>query len=48
MTASAETGVNCPSGHVSVLLSYPNLIPLSASKVRGIGGVLQPFEFDAI
>jgi hypothetical protein len=28
--------------------SYPNLIPLSAKQVSGIGAALAPFEFDAI
>jgi hypothetical protein len=37
-----------PSGHVSFMWSYPNLIPLSAAKVRRIAEVLQPFAFDAV
>jgi hypothetical protein len=28
--------------------SYPNLIPLSAAKVRRIAELLEPFAFDAI
>src|SRR6201985_1221228 len=37
-----------PSGHVSFMWSYPNLIPLSAAKVRGIAEILEPFAFDAV
>jgi hypothetical protein len=37
-----------PSGHVSFMWSYPNLIPLSAAKVRRIAELLEPFAFDAI
>jgi hypothetical protein len=37
-----------PSGHVSFMWSYPNLIPLSAAKVRRIAEILQPFAFDAV
>jgi hypothetical protein len=37
-----------PSGHVSFMWSYPNLIPLSAAKVQRIAEVLEPFAFDAI
>ena len=28
--------------------SYPNLIPLSASKIRRIADILKPFAFDAV
>ena len=28
--------------------SYPNLIPLSAAKVRRIAEILEPFAFDAV
>ncbi len=37
-----------PSGHVSFMWSYPNLIPLSAGKVRRMAGILEPFAFDAL
>jgi glyoxylase-like metal-dependent hydrolase (beta-lactamase superfamily II) len=37
-----------PSGHVSFMWSYPNLIPLSAAKVRRIAELLEPFDFDAV
>jgi hypothetical protein len=37
-----------PSGHVSFMWSYPNLIPLSAAKVQRIAEVLEPFPFDAV
>jgi hypothetical protein len=37
-----------PSGHVSFMWSYPNLIPLSAGKVRRIADILEPFAFDAV
>jgi hypothetical protein len=37
-----------PSGHVSFMWSYPNLIPLSAAKVQGIADMLEPLAFDAV
>ena len=37
-----------PSGHVSFMWSFPNLIPLSATKVLRIAQHLEPFDFDAI
>jgi glyoxylase-like metal-dependent hydrolase (beta-lactamase superfamily II) len=37
-----------PSGHVSFMWSYPNLIPLSAAKVQRAAQVLEPFAFDAV
>ncbi len=37
-----------PSRHVSFMWSYPNLIPLSAAKVRRVAERLEPFAFDAI
>jgi glyoxylase-like metal-dependent hydrolase (beta-lactamase superfamily II) len=37
-----------PSGHVSFMWSYPNLIPLSAAKVQRMAEILEPFAFDAI
>lgn len=37
-----------PSGHVSFMWSYPNLIPLSAAKVQRMARSLEPFAFDAI
>jgi glyoxylase-like metal-dependent hydrolase (beta-lactamase superfamily II) len=37
-----------PSGHVSFMWSYPNLIPLSAGKVQRMAEILEPFAFDAV
>ena len=37
-----------PSGHVSFMWSYPNLIPLSAANVRRMAEILEPFTFDAV
>jgi hypothetical protein len=37
-----------PSGHVSFMWSYPNLIPLSAAKVRHMAEILEPFAFEAV
>lgn len=37
-----------PSGHVSFMWSYPNLIPLSAAKVQKMARILEPFAFDAV
>jgi glyoxylase-like metal-dependent hydrolase (beta-lactamase superfamily II) len=37
-----------PSGHVSFMWSYPNLIPLSAANVRRMAEILEPFAFDAV
>ena len=37
-----------PSGHVSFMWSYPNLIPLSAAKVQRMAEILEPFAFDAV
>jgi len=37
-----------PSGHVSFVWSYPNLIPLSAAKVLHMAQLLEPFQFDAV
>jgi glyoxylase-like metal-dependent hydrolase (beta-lactamase superfamily II) len=37
-----------PSGHVSFMWSYPNLIPLSAAKVKRMAELLEPFAFDAV
>lgn len=37
-----------PSGHVSFMWSYPNLIPLSATKVQRMAEILEPFAFDAV
>ncbi|MBM3609301.1 MAG: MBL fold metallo-hydrolase [Alphaproteobacteria bacterium] len=34
--------------HVSFMRSYPNLIPLPASRIERIGAALEPYEFDAI
>ena len=33
---------------VSFMYSYPNLIPLSAAKVRRIAAAVEPFEFERI
>jgi hypothetical protein len=37
-----------PSGHVSFMWSFPNLIPLSAARVRRVAEILEPFAFDAV
>ena len=37
-----------PDGFVSFMYSYPNLIPLPGSAVRGIAETLKPFSFDRI
>src|SRR3954469_16406634 len=37
-----------PSGHVSFMWSYPNLIPLSAAKVERMAKILEPFAFDGL
>jgi hypothetical protein len=37
-----------PSGHVSFMWSYPNLIPLSAAKVQRMAKILEPFAFDTV
>lgn len=37
-----------PSRHVSFMWSYPNLIPLSAAKVKRMAEILEPFEYDAV
>src|ERR1700751_4763015 len=37
-----------PSGHVSFMWSYPNLIPLSAATVARMAEILEPFAFDAV
>jgi hypothetical protein len=37
-----------PSGHLSFMWSYPNLIPLSAANVLRIADILEPYAFDAI
>lgn len=37
-----------PSGHVSFMWSYPNLLPLSAATVRRMAATLEPFAFDAV
>lgn len=37
-----------PSGHVSFMWSYPNLIPLSAAKVQQMARILEPFAYDAV
>jgi glyoxylase-like metal-dependent hydrolase (beta-lactamase superfamily II) len=34
--------------YVSFMYSYPNLIPLAPSRVRGIAAALEPFDFDTI
>lgn len=37
-----------PSRHVSFMYSYPNLIPLSAARIRRMAALLEPFAFDAV
>jgi len=37
-----------PSGHVSFMWSFPNLLPLSAAKVEHMAKILEPFAFDAV
>ncbi len=37
-----------PNRHVSFMYAYPNFIPLSASKVRGVVASVEPFAFDRI
>jgi hypothetical protein len=37
-----------PSGHVSFMWSYPNLIPLSPAKVLRMAAMLEPYRFDAV
>jgi hypothetical protein len=37
-----------PSGHVSFMWSYPNLMPLSAATVESMAKILEPFAFDAV
>jgi hypothetical protein len=37
-----------PSGHVSFMWSYPDLIPLSAAKVQRMAEIPEPFAFDAV
>ncbi len=37
-----------PSGHVSFMWSYPNLIPLSAAKIQTMASLLDPYSYDAI
>lgn len=37
-----------PSGHVSFMWSYPNLIPLSAATVQRMAKTLEPYTFDAV
>ena len=37
-----------PSGHVSFMWSYPNLIPLSAATVLRMAKILGPFAFDDV
>ena len=37
-----------PSGHVSFMWSYPNLIPLSAGRVLHIAKILEPLAYDAV
>jgi hypothetical protein len=37
-----------PSGHVSFMWSYPNLIPLCAATVQRMAKILEPFAFDTV
>jgi hypothetical protein len=34
--------------YVGFMYSYPNVIPLPASKVQAIGAALEPYAFDTI
>ena len=46
---SADTAtVTVDRKFLSFMRSYPNLIPLSAKQVRGIGAALAPFAYDTI
>jgi hypothetical protein len=36
------------NGHVSLMWSDPNLIPLSAAQVQRMAEILEPFAFDAV
>jgi len=40
--------VTLDRSYVSFMRSFPNLIPLNAGTVRGIGEAVRPFRFDAI
>lgn len=40
--------VAADTARVSFMWSYPNMLPLSAAKVRCIGGALEPWDFDRI
>lgn len=37
-----------PSGHVSFMWSYPNLLPLSTAKIERMAVILEQFDFDAV
>lgn len=46
---SSDTIMVCPdTRYVTFMTSYPNLIPMSASKVRKIAAAVEPFAFDRI
>ena len=46
---SADTAtVTVDRRFLTFMRSYPNLIPLSANQVRGIGAALEPFAYDRI
>lgn len=34
--------------HVSVLYSYPNMIPVNAGTIRRIAAILEPYQFDRV
>jgi hypothetical protein len=37
-----------PDGNVSVMRSYPNLIPVAAPTIRRVAAALEPFAFDTV
>jgi glyoxylase-like metal-dependent hydrolase (beta-lactamase superfamily II) len=47
LTADTAT-VTVDRKFLTFMRSYPNLIPLSANQVRGIGDALEPFAYDRI
>jgi glyoxylase-like metal-dependent hydrolase (beta-lactamase superfamily II) len=47
LTADTAT-VTVDRKFLTFMRSYPNLIPLSAKQVRGIGNALEPFAYDRI
>jgi hypothetical protein len=45
---SGDVVMALPDRNVSFMWSYPNLVPLPASKVERIGAALDPWAFDRI